>query len=353
MLFRQLFDAESSTYTYLLACAETREAVVIDPVYEQHSRDMALIRELGLNVRYAIDTHVHADHVTGAWLLHKALGACNVVSANSGAVGAQREVDEGDVLTFGGCSLDVRATPGHTDGCLTLVTREQDMAFTGDCLMIRSAGRTDFQAGDVHRLWRSIREKIFTLPDECLVYPGHDYLGRTVSTVAEEKQFNPRIGGDAREEDFVGYMENLGLPHPRHMEIAVPANMECGKPADGQLPEQAGWGPVTMTFAGVPEVPPEWVATNLDNLLVLDVRRPEETDGELGRIGGSRLIPLDELRDRLDEVPQDRPVVTLCQSGKRSALAAGILLQSGFEQVANISGGLIQWSRLGLPAQVC
>jgi len=349
MIFRQLFDSVSSTYTYLLGCGDTHDAVVIDPVFEQHSRDTALIRELGLKVRYALDTHVHADHVTGAWLMRTALNAETVLSARYGIDNVDVSVDHGDVLAFGNCSLTVRATPGHTSGCLTFVTSGQDMAFTGDCLMIRGAGRTDFQAGDEHVMWHSIREQIFTLPDNCLVYPGHDYAGRTVSTVLEEKTFNPRIGGDAREEDFVGYMENLGLPHPKLIDIAVPANLNGGRPADDHPPGEINWGPVTMTFAGIPEIRPDWVARHLEDLFVLDVRSSGEFDGDLGHLDTAHLIPLSELRERLEEVPRDRPVVTVCQSGKRSAMAAEILLKSGFEQVANINGGLIQWSRLALP----
>ena len=349
MIFRQLFDATSSTYTYLLGCPDTGDAVLIDPVFEQHARDTALIRELDLNVRYVLDTHVHADHVTGAWLMREALKADIVLSTRYGVDGVDVPVDDGDVLAYGNCSLAVRATPGHTDGCVTYVTNRHDMAFTGDCLMIRGAGRTDFQAGDVHEMWRSIREQIFTLPDDCLIYPGHDYYGRTVSTVLEEKRFNPRIGGEAREEDFVGYMENLGLPHPKLLDIAVPANLACGKPADDVLPDEITWGPVNRTFAGVPEIRPDWVARHLSELFVLDVRNPGEFEGDLGHLEGAHLIPLDELRQRLDEVPNDRPVVTVCQSGKRSAMAAEILLKSGYEQVANVAGGLIQWSRLALP----
>jgi glyoxylase-like metal-dependent hydrolase (beta-lactamase superfamily II)/rhodanese-related sulfurtransferase len=353
MIFRQLFDTVSSTYTYLLACSDSRDAVVIDPVYEQHERDTALIRELGLNVRYVLDTHVHADHVTGAWLMRTALNAEIVLSARYGVEGVDVPVDHGDVLAFGDCSLAVRATPGHTSGCVTYVTRGQDMAFTGDCLMIRGAGRTDFQGGEVHEMWQSIREQIFTLPGDCLIYPGHDYAGRTVSTVMEERRFNPRIGGDAREEDFAGYMDNLGLPHPKLIDIAVPANMHCGKPADDAVPQEITWGPVTMTFAGIPEIRPDWVARHLDELFVLDVRSPGEFEGDLGHLEGAYLVPLDELRDRLDEIPRDRPVVTVCQSGKRSAMAAEILLKSKYDQVANVTGGLIQWSRLALPFRDC
>ncbi len=349
MIFRQLFDPVSSTYTYLLGCAESGEAVVIDPVFEQHARDTALIRELGLSVRFVLDTHVHADHVTAAWRLKQSLGAEVLLSGRYGATEVDRPLEQGDVVRFGSCALEVRATPGHTLGCLTYVASTHDMAFTGDCLMIRGAGRTDFQGGDVHEMWRSIREQIFSLPDDCLIYPGHDYQGRTVSTVAEEKRFNPRIGGDAREEDFVGYMDNLGLPHPKLLDIAVPANLRSGRPESGALPEEAGWGPVTVTFAGIPEVPPEWVAQHLDALHILDVRSEAEFHGELGHLKGAQLIPLDELRRRLGEVPKDRPVVIVCQSGKRSAKAAEILLQADRDRVANISGGLVHWSRLALP----
>ncbi len=198
-------------------------------------------------------------------------------------------------------------------------------------------------------MWRSIREQIFTLPDDCLIYPGHDYYGRTVSTVFEEKKFNPRIGGEAREEDFAGYMENLALPHPKLLEIAVPANMKGGRPEDDALPGAVDWGPVTLTFAGIPEIRPDWVARHMDELFVLDVRSPGEFEGELGHLQRAHLIPLDELQDRLDEVPRDRPIVAVCQSGRRSARAAEILLKAGYERVANVAGGLIQWSRLALP----
>jgi sulfur dioxygenase len=287
--------------------------------------------------------------VTGAWLMHHALGAEIVVSRRYGIDGVHVPVDHGDVLAFGNCSLIVRATPGHTNGCVTYVTNDQHMAFTGDCLLIRGAGRTDFQAGSVHEMWRSIREQIFSLPDDCLLYPAHDYAGRTVSTVREEKRFNPRIGGDAREEDFVGYMENLGLAHPRLMDIAVPANLRCGRPENDAPSADVTWGPVVTTFAGVPEIRPDWVARHMDEVFILDVRNPGELQGEHGHLEGSTLIPLDQLAKRLDEVPDDKPVVTVCQSGKRSARAAEMLMKAGYDRVANVAGGLIQWSRLALP----
>lgn len=349
MIFRQLLDPVSSTYTYLLGCDESGEAVVIDPVFERHARDEALIRELGLRIRYVLDTHVHADHVTGAWLMKLAYGAQIVLSRRYGVEEVDFRVEDGDIVRFGNCALEVRATPGHTEGCVTYVLDDHSMAFTGDCLLIRGAGRTDFQGGSARTMYQAIHEQIFSLPDGCFVYPGHDYEGRTVSTVGEEKRFNSRIGGDAREEDFVGYMDNLGLAHPKLIDIAVPANLRAGRPEGDQLPEKITWGPVTVSFGGIPEIEPEWVARHLEELTVLDVRSAEEFDGELGHVEGSQLIPLDELRDRVDEVPRDRPVVAVCQSGRRSGMAVVILKDAGLKKTANVAGGLINWSRLALP----
>jgi sulfur dioxygenase len=148
-------------------------------------------------------------------------------------------------------AANVRATPGHTDGCLSFVTADHKMVFTGDTLLVRGAGRTDFQQGDPRCLFRSIREQLLTLPDDCLVYPSHDYDGRTSSTIGEERPYNPRIGGGAREENFVGYMTNLGLPHPKQIAVAVPANMRAGRPEDGKAPPAVPWGPVVVTYAGL------------------------------------------------------------------------------------------------------
>ncbi|MGF1468746.1 MAG: MBL fold metallo-hydrolase [Sandaracinaceae bacterium] len=349
MVLRQLFDAESSTYTYLLADGASREAVVVDPVFEQHLRDAALLRELGLRPVAVLDTHVHADHVTGAWLLRQAFGCSIGVAEAAGANGADLLLKHGDRVSFGGRHLEVRATPGHTSGCLTYVLDDQSMAFTGDCLMIRGAGRTDFQQGDARQMFRSIREQIFSLPDACLLYPAHDYGGRTVSTVAEEREHNPRVGGEADEGDFVGYMHALNLPHPKRIDVAVPANLEVGRPADGHVPAPATWGPVVQTYAGILEIGPEWVAEHRDEVRVLDVRRPEEWTGELGAIEGSLQVPLDELTSRLDDVPRDHPIVAVCRSGKRSGQAVVLLRKHGFRDVANLTGGMLRWRDLGLP----
>lgn len=348
MIFRQLFDLQSSTYTYLLADAQSREALLIDPVFEQFERDRALLRELDLRLLYTLETHVHADHVTAAWRFARALGSCIGVSCRSGASEGDLYLDRGDTVKVGAVALSVRPTPGHTNGCLSYVTADRTMAFTGDALLIRSAGRTDFQEGDAKALYRSIREEIFTLPDDCLLYPAHDYNGRTVTTVAEEKRWNPRVGGDANEGDFVGYMNNLGLPHPKQIDIAVPANMKCGRPSGELRPEAPSWGPVIETFAGGTDIDPLWVADHRPQLTILDVREPAELGGELGHIDGVVHIPLGELSARVAEVPRDKPVVCVCRSGRRSAQAAAILEKAGLQDVANMTGGMIRWRALRL-----
>lgn len=348
MLFRQLVDAASSTYTYLLADETTHEAVLIDPVFEQHTRDAALIRELGLTLVATLDTHCHADHVSGAWLMKRATGSKIGLSPVYGAKNVDLPLAHGDTIAFGKERLHVRATPGHTDGCLTFVLEDQSMCFTGDALLIRAAGRTDFQNGSPDKLYDSIKSQIFTLPDTCALYPGHDYEGRTQSSVGEERRWNPRIGGDARREDFVGYMQNMALPHPKQIAVAVPANLRGGEPEDGVVPAAPGWGPVVTTYAGVWEIAPEWVMAHRTEVSVLDVRCQAEFEGELGHIDGARLIPLDDLRARAAEVKDEKPVVVVCQTGKRSALAAAILRKHGLTRVANLAGGMVRWRELGL-----
>jgi sulfur dioxygenase len=350
VIHRQLFDQISSTYTYLLADERTREAVIIDPVFEEHLRDAALIRELGLTLVCTLDTHCHADHVTGSWLMKRAFGARVGLSREYGAKNVDLELGHGEVIRLGGRSLEVRATPGHTEGCLSFVTDDRAMVFTGDALLVRGAGRTDFQHGDARRLFGSIRDQLMSLPDECVVLPAHDYEGRTTSTIGEERRYNPRIGGGAREEDFVGYMTNLGLPHPKKLSIAVPANLRSGEPADGEAPVVPDWAPVVTTYAGLSEIAAEWVARNRDAVNVLDVRSPAEFDGELGHLRGAQLIPLEELRARASEVSADKPVVVVCQTGKRSGLATVILGKAGFTRTANVAGGMVRWRQLGLPS---
>ncbi len=351
LLFKQLFDQTSGTYTYLLGDPGVRGAILIDCVYEQHERDLALIRELDLQLLGCVETHCHADHVTGAWLMKIALGSPIIAAAQSGIVPLDRRLREADVLTFGTRNLTVLETPGHTDGCISLVLDDRSMVFTGDTLLIRGCGRTDFQQGSAQKLYHSIRNKLFRLPDDCIVYPGHDYSGRTASTIGEERRLNPRIGGDANETDFVGYLDNMRLPHPKKLDIAVPANLQAGRPAGEQPPRSPDWAPVVTTYAGVVEVSPQWVAAHADDVYLLDVRTKHETDEELARIRDAHLIPINELRARLDEIPKDKPIMTICRSGKRSVLAFSILRDAGWSRVASISGGLLRWQAEGLPTE--
>ncbi|WP_017300558.1 MBL fold metallo-hydrolase [Nodosilinea nodulosa] len=353
LLFRQLFDADSSTYTYLLADPVSKEAVLIDPVFEQHLRDRALIEELGLSLIATLDTHCHADHVTGAWLMQQAVGSKIGISGRYGDMvqGANYLLDHGDRVAFGDRTLEIRATPGHTDGCITYVLDDHSMAFTGDCLLIRGAGRCDFQQGNAHTMYASITEQIFSLPDYCMIWPAHDYSGRTASSVGEEKAYNPRIGGQADETDFVGYMENLGLPHPKKIDIAIPANCLCGRPEDGKMPTIADWGPVRLTYGGVKEIDPQWVAENLGQVHMLDVRAPEEFNAELGHIGNAQLVPLGELEGRVSEIPTHQPLVAVCKSGRRSAQATVILKKQGLKEAASLRGGMLSWNEANLPVE--
>ncbi|TVP92033.1 MAG: MBL fold metallo-hydrolase [Pseudomonadaceae bacterium] len=342
MLFRQLYDATSSTYTYLLADENSREALLIDPVFEQVQRDLALVQELDLTLKMVVDTHAHADHVTAAWLLKQKTGCAIASAAAINAEHVDLPLKHGQRFGIQGVELEARATPGHTDGCMSYVLGDQSRVFTGDTLLIRGCGRSDFQQGNASTLYRSITEQLFSLPDACAVFPAHDYNGRTQSTIGEEKQYNARVGGDANETDFVGYMQAMQLPHPKKIDEAVPANLRSGCPADGQAPDEADWADLRITFAGVPEVEPEWLIQNQPSVSVLDVREPDEViDGECPQGLNAQHIPLGQLRERVSEVPDDKPVITLCRSGRRSAMAVTILKEQGREQVASLRGGLI------------
>lgn len=352
LIFRQLFDPQSSTYSYLLGEPRSREAVLIDPVFEQARRDAALVRELDLVLKASLETHVHADHITGAFLLKRQFGSAIMLSATSGAQGADRYLSDGEQVRFGDRHLEVRATPGHTQGCLTFVLDDESMAFTGDCLLIRGSGRTDFQQGDAHAMFHSVRKRILTLPPSCLLYPAHDYRGLTATSVGEELRFNPRVGSAIGEADFVGYMNNLGLPHPKLMDIAVPANLRCGRPeSDAALPADPAWAPLTFTFAGFWEITPSALEESAPRLQIVDVREGDEFDGPLGHIRGARPIPLSDLPKRSDELSRDRPVVTVCRSGARSAQAVVLLQKAGFVDVANLAGGMVRWRAEGHPVE--
>lgn len=225
-IFRQLFDNRTFTYTYLLADPITKDAIILDPVLELADRDTRIVNDLGLNLLYAVNTHVHADHVTGTGEIKKKIPKCQSVIAAVSEAKADVHIKHGDVIKFGKFHVECRSTPGHTNGCMTYVWHEKSMAFTGDALLIRGCGRTDFQQGNSETLYKSVHEQIFSLPAETLLYPAHDYTGQTVTTVEEEKKGNPRLTKAL--EEFKKIMDDLKLPYPKQIDRAVPANMVCG-----------------------------------------------------------------------------------------------------------------------------
>jgi sulfur dioxygenase len=234
VIFRQLFDKESSTYTYLVADEKAGEAALVDPVFEHIERDLKLIAELDCRLVCVLDTHVHADHVTAAGKLRERTQATTHVSALGGAPCADVALTDGHLVGVGCVAIRALATPGHTSGCMSFVASAEGeplRVFTGDALLIRGCGRTDFQEGDAATLWRSVHDKLFTLPDDALVYPAHDYRGFTSSTIGEEKRHNPRLGGSMTQGAFVSLMKSLDLPPPTKIHEAVPANRACGQKA--------------------------------------------------------------------------------------------------------------------------
>lgn len=239
MIFRQLFEPTSSTYTYLLASASSGQAVLIDPVYDTIERDLALISDLGLELAYTLDTHIHADHLTGAKMAKSLVGSKIAAPTMDGLSCVDVGIEEGHALQVGDLAFQPLFTPGHTDSHHAYLIEQHGTTrvFTGDCLLIDGCGRTDFQNGDVLQLFHSIRYKLFALPDDTLVYPCHDYQGRFVSTIAQEKTRNPRIGLDKREEEFIQIMDNLNLPYPKRIDLAVPGNRLCGE-CPPELPEE-------------------------------------------------------------------------------------------------------------------
>ena len=227
LIFHQLFESQSSTYTYLLADPLSREAVLIDPVYEMVSRDLGLIQDLKLNLKYILDTHIHADHITGASELRKHTGAKTAVSKNAKLDCVDIELEDGSEINFGTFKIKALETPGHTDSCLSYYS--EGRIFTGDALLIRGSGRTDFQGGSSEKLYQSVTKKLFQLPPETLVYPAHDYKGFTVSTIKMETEHNPRLGKNKSQAEFIQMMADLKLAYPKKIDEALPANRACGQ----------------------------------------------------------------------------------------------------------------------------
>lgn len=232
MLFKQFFEPDTSTFTYLLACEKTKQAVLIDTVESEVPVYLKELEAQGLKLVYTLETHVHADHVTGADTLRQKLGSKSVVHRDAGAMCGDLLVTDGVHIIVGTIDLEVRYTPGHTNGCISFFAG--DRIFTGDSLLIGGCGRTDFQQGDSGQLYDSIHNQIFSLPDEVIVYPGHDYNGNTQSTVGEERKNNKRLGGGKSREDFIQIMSELKLAYPKYIDVALPANQACGRVIPGQ-----------------------------------------------------------------------------------------------------------------------
>jgi sulfur dioxygenase len=324
MLFRQLFDSESSTYTYLLADPSTRQAVLIDPVREQAERDVAVLAGLELTLTHVLETHVHADHVTAAGWLRERTG-CRLVASARGAACADLHVHHGESIPVGGLRLQVLATPGHTDDSLSF--HVEGRVFTGDTLLVRGTGRTDFQNGDAGQLHDSITGVLFALPPETLVYPGHDYHGHTVTTIGEEQRLNPRLAGKDRAA-FIALMAELRLPPPRKLALAVPANRACGL-----LPAHVSPAPIQTVL---PSAMPSATAVRR-----IDVREPSEFDGPLGHLPEAELVPLDSLPTAALSWSPAEPLLLICRSGNRSLKAARLLAERGFLQLFNLEGGML------------
>jgi len=354
MLFKQLFDKESSTYTYLIADLSNKEAILIDPVNTQLDIYLNLLQENELSLLYSLETHVHADHVTASGLLRQKVGAKTAVSSLCGASNADYQIQEGDEFKFGlSETIKVIATPGHTPGSVSFLWR--DRVFTGDALLIDGCGRTDFQGGSAEDQYNSITQRLFTLADETIVYPGHDYKGRWISNIAEERNGNSRLAGKNKEQ-FIEIMENLNLPKPKLIDMAVPANRYCGidedeanQSADSKSKIVSMDDMVNQVIHKITEIEPlkaqDMISQNAVNLV--DVR--EEHEFNNGHIEHAILLPRGVLEFKIDTISQladkSATVIVYCATGKRSALSANTLQNMGYSNVFSIAGGFEAWKR--------
>jgi glyoxylase-like metal-dependent hydrolase (beta-lactamase superfamily II)/rhodanese-related sulfurtransferase len=338
MIFRQLFDATSGTYSYVLASRRGAEALIIDPVLEKVDRYIQLLNELDLRLVKAVDTHLHADHITGLGALRDRTRCITVMGEETKADIVSMRVADGDRLDIEGVSLGVIYTPGHTDDSYTYTLA--DRLFTGDTLLIRGTGRTDFQNGDPRAQYDSIFNRLLRFPDETLVYPAHDYKGDTVSTIGEERAFNPRLQV-ASVEAYVDLMNNLHLPNPKMMDVAVPANMRVGLAQDEIA--RRGWAVMpaeAMGLVGRPEV------------ALVDLRERRERDRH-GQIAGSLHAPYPALQENigpggiLHELAGSRQLLFYCAFGERSAMAVQAARDAGLSGSRHIHGGLDGWVKAG------
>jgi sulfur dioxygenase len=342
MIFRQLFDVVSGTYTYLLASRRGGETLIIDPVLEKVDRYIQLIGELELKLVKAVDTHLHADHITGLGALRDRTHCVTVMGERSKVDVVSMRLAEGDKLTIEGMALDVLYTPGHTDDSYCF--KMADRVFTGDTLLIRGTGRTDFQNGDPRAQFDSIFNKLLRLPDETLVFPAHDYKGETVSTIGEERAFNPRLQVKSIDQ-YVDLMNSLNLPNPKMMDVAVPANMRVGLAQDEIA--RRGWAisaDEAVRLIGQPEV------------ALVDLREPRER-AKHGVIPGSLHAPYCDLAANvrsggmLNELARatGKRIVFYCAFGERSAMAVQAAQEAGLASARHIQGGMDAWNKAGGP----
>ncbi len=342
MIFRQLFDQVSSTYTYLLASRPGGEALIIDPVIEKVDRYLQLLNELDLRLVKAVDTHCHADHISGLGRLRDTTRCITVMGKATEVDMVSMRVDDGDRIEVENIALDVMYTPGHTDDSYCF--RMADRVFTGDTLLIRGTGRTDFQSGDPREAYRSIFGKLLKLPDETLVFPGHDYKGDTVSSIGEEKAYNPRLKVDSADA-YAEIMDNLNLPNPKMMDQAVPANLSIGYKASADPAVLAA----TLQAEPVLAEMQSGAAP-----LFIDLRENNERCRD-GIIPDSVHVPYVDFKDAiapdglLAAMIRDggRPVLLYCAYGERSALALKDLFEAGFEDATHLAGGIDAWKSAG------
>jgi len=344
MLFREL--NRGSCKTYLVACETTRVAALVDPVREKVDRYLALLAYYGCRLELVIDTHTHADHHTAAWDLQALVAARVAMHTRAPAPHIDVHVEDGQELAVGHLRLMVLHTPGHTPDGISLFAG--DRVFTGDTLLIHGTGRADFAGGDAGAQYDSITRKLFTLPNNTLVYPAHDYRGHSHSTIGDEKQHNPRLAGRTRAA-YVELMNNLDLPLPEKIQEALQANLSAIEDGSVQFPSLSKLSAVRQLTPA--EVNARLVAATPP--LLLDVREPDEFSAELGHIAGSVLVPLKDLPARAAEFAafKQRDVVVVCRAGVRSTTAAVILTGLGFEHVANLKGGMLDWNDAKLPVE--
>ncbi len=319
--------------------AITKEAAIIDSVLETAERDLKLLEDLGLKLKYILDTHIHADHITGAGILREKTGAKTAVSDGAHVDCVDISLRDGEELMLGDKKITALATPGHTDSCMSFAF--EGRVFTGDALLIRGTGRTDFQKGSADKLYDSVHQKIFTLPESTQVYPGHDYRGQTASTVELEKRLNPRLGMNKTKADFIKTMAELKLANPKKIHEAVPANLVCGRIQDAR-------SIIPTMNDGIPEVSVEKVKDTLGKVRLIDVRRPDEFCNELGHIQGAELVTLgSDLTRFLENGDRTQEIVFVCRSGGRSGQATAESQKLGYKWTSNMVGGMIRWNELG------